>query len=265
METTLVPLMTCLQDGQWHTLATCARHMQRSVAELWDPLLDKPQRGLVRRAERTYAIQVHRHALTPQGIALALPTVSAAQCPLCQCGEAYQPSPLAIWGSAFLFETDDTAKAALRTYLQTHPGWHQTATIAKAWQIPPTAIIVRGTDNKTIGTLLLAVTDQPGFVVHHHRYQTIENTWTVSWVTADPQPAAACPACADRSAADRCPRCGHPVASPEDVIDRVKGLRGITGLMTWFLDPPGCLYCVGQMMGQPPPARSPRKSWRGEM
>lgn len=258
MDDGLRDLVKSLQDGQWHSLATCARIMQRSVSDLWEPLMEKPLRGLVRRAERLYAIQVHRHAMTPQGIALALPTVSAAQCPLCQRGEAYHPSPWAIWGSPFLFETDAAAEAALRTYIQTHPGWHQAATIAEAWQIPTTAIIVRGTDNKMVGTVLNALAQNPGFLAHRHLYRIHEYTQPSLWVTADPQPAASCPGCADGSAADRCPRCGHPIASPEDVIDRVKGLHGPTGLITWFLDPPGCLHCVGQTVGQVPAAPPPR-------
>lgn len=236
-------LLTFLQDGRWHTLTTCAEAIHQTVADLWDPLTEKPLHGMARHAERIYALQVHRHGLTPNRIALALPTVAAAACPLCQLGQPYTPSPWAIWDSPFLFDTEEAAHAAIRDYIQTHSGWHQTATLAQAWGIPLTANLVRGRDSKTLGFFLNELMKDSAFVAHRHVIFVDNYSRHVLWITRTPAPAQ-CPTCTDSSAAVRCPRCGAPVASPDDVIDRVQGFHTTTTLMTWHLNPPGCRHCL---------------------
>lgn len=242
MPATLDHILQFLEDGHWHSLAECAQHLRVPVGELWDPIEERPRRGILRHGERIYALQVHRHALTPTNIAIALPTVSAAHCPLCQQGQPYTPSPWAIWDNPQCYATTDAAEQAIRTYIQTHPGWHHPTTMAQAWQIPVSANLVQGTDNKTLGALLQSLKYDPAFVVHRHLHVIGEYTHTETWVTT--APSLQCPDCQPMETTARCPRCDAPLVSEADVIDRIQGFHGSTGLTVWHLDPPGCPSCL---------------------
>lgn len=243
--TTLQDVLAALGHREWVSLRTLAERLRCPVSTLWDPLVERPNAGLVRRAERTYAMRVHRHQMTTDGIWLADPHTPEPLCPRCRAGAAYVPSPWAIWDSPHCYPTADAARDAVAAHIRAHSGWHSPRTIAEAWHIPVSAILVRGTDNTTIGTFLGRLDRDPAFVVHRHVRIVGDLERVESWAALrTPGLPEQCPGCDPADATVYCPRCGARVASEADLIDRIQGFHGSRGLTSWHLDPPGCTACV---------------------
>lgn len=238
---TLPQLMRVL-DG-WTTLADSAQRLHVSVADLWNPLVERPSQGLVRHAERVYAVKVHRHALSADGLWLAPPALADSACPRCRLHEPYTPSPWAIWDSLHAYPDAETARQAIMDYVLTHAGWHHAQTLARAWNIPVSANLVRGTDNKSLGALLYELRHDQRFGMHRHLHIVGEYERVETWVTAQGTEAR-CPACDRDNSPAHCPRCGARIASASDLIDSVQGLHGSRQLSLWHLDPPGCTACL---------------------
>lgn len=238
-------LAQVLQDKKWISLEDSAKTLRIPVAELWDPIIERPRRGSLRHEERIYAIKVHRHQLSPEGILIAEPSVVDERCPRCQNGEPYTPSPWALWDSPHCYDDVAAAQHAVREYVWHHEGWHHAKTIAQVWHIPVSANLVRNVDNKTLGTLMLTFKNDGAFLFHRHLRLIGEYDRTETWVARQtPATPLLCPDCERADSRSHCSRCGARVASEEDLIDRIQGFRGSKQLTVWHLDPPGCTACV---------------------
>ena len=238
-------LVQALHDRRWMSLADSAEILRMPVAALWDPVIERPHRGSLRHAERIYAIKVHRHELSPEGILIAAPNVADDLCPRCRNDEPYTPSPWALWDSPHCYDDVATAQRAVTEYVRMHDGWHHSETIARAWHIPVSANLVRGTDNKTLGTFLRTLKNNAAFLFHRHLRIVGEYERTETWVTRQSSTTSPiCPDCERNDSQANCPRCGARIASGEDLIDRIQGFHGSKELTVWHLDPPGCTACV---------------------
>ena len=245
MSSDLTFLHQQLSVDHWRTLADIAQDWPQPLTVLWDPWQMFPVRGLLRHAERIYAVKIHRHALTPLDIWLGHPQSSDQSCPACQTGSPYTPSRWAVWDSPYVFDHSSDAVHAVGTYIRQHAGWHNADSLARAWRLPVTANLVRGVDNYTLGHIFHALKHEADLVIHRHVHQVDGYERTVTWMIrrADSL-VSTCPDCRSETGSAYCLRCGARIASELDVIDQVQGLHGTKALTVWHLDPPGCIACV---------------------
>ena len=84
-------VLSWLSQHHWISLKELAQTLSCPISQLWDPLQDRPVRGIVRRAERLYAIKVHRHQITFEGIWVADAHQFDTTCPRCHAGGRVNP------------------------------------------------------------------------------------------------------------------------------------------------------------------------------